>query len=715
MGDGEMGARPGRGPTKFETDFENWTLDWRLTTGLKATPPAPNNDADAGPPASQSAEVPSAETAEARNDVIAATASIDNAAPRAKVSRKAKREGRTEARSSSPFSKIDPDLGLSIDARLRMVEGLTGKSQKDFEVLRKAAAGDTGHLSLQDRITLTLEVFFETEKRRVDPQVFATAVFEGPRAVDDLRVWLTTGELRLGHRTQLLPERKLHANDARLEVLQQAIDFINSDTLTPILRVSGDGMGEGLRAFASALKDRLADEDVHGRAVLYLPISRAAPRSQDPKDSTANEGLEEKVSYARLVSYLLAFYQNLPIDRTAPPLNAHEIRAALDFIRMEMARRPCVLVLDGWAAFSGPLPALGSILVDDGLNAILEELTHPYREPGQAHVDPAVFLKNRFVILAASAEQIDSPFIGKSLSLPAPSSGNMVDIVKSQGRTRLRLLAPTLQTTRTELILAMTQYLADQAELGPGVDAVEPNAVLYPVEEDPLRARVANDIRSKPFANLLFTIVVLMPDGVRRTTLERIIAAWREIWPKGKISPAWDVGQRVKGEIDTALKLLGPLLVAGLTISCAASMDARWICDRLRPPPSRSPPRAPISISRFLECASSSLSAWSALTRPTTPWPSPGSIACLASWRWSNLTPSSCMPIGGTRRTPDSTEDCCKRSTTGYVAWLKGPTSSILRSGPCASEPYRPIQPEPMSGSTQSSIANCLNPPQPGS
>ena len=522
----------------------------------------------------------------------------------------------------SAFAFKDPQIGLPLLARLRMIALLSEEGLETFYTLRKVERASNGSVatapataetapdtttadatgaakaaetkaSVDDKLLWGLEWWKQNRHRDIDPKMFATAVFDGPQAVGDFRDWLESGRLQLGQRTELLPPRDFHLTDDREAKLNNAVNFINSNSLQPILTVEGDGMGEGLRAFANALRDELAERDVHKRPVLYLPISRTAPLTQAgaAQGEPGAPEREEKVSYARMVAQLLAFFRRERLAPDAAPLSASEIRAALDFIRSELARTPCVLVLDGWAAFSGPLPALGSLLIDDGLNALLGELVHPYRAPGETELDPAIFYRNRFVVLASTNRQIDGPFVGMALQLLGPNSTHMPEIVASQGRTRLVNIAESMSTERTEVVLALAQFLVNQV---PGEEPIAEGDRRFVGDADVLRAAAEKVIRGKPLANLVLTIATLMPDGVRLRTLERLLAAWREAWPDQPLGRAWDIGPRRAGEIQEAIALLAPILTVGVD-DFVRGLDGRALelRDPAPDPAESAPPLAP--------------------------------------------------------------------------------------------------------------------------
>lgn len=515
----------------------------------------------------------------------------------------------------SAFTFRDPQIGLPLLARLRMIALLSEQGLETFFASRKAEQAASGasepataqeaskqagaakaaesKASIEDKLEWGLQWWKQNRHRDIDPKMFATSVFDGPRAVWDFRDWLESGRLQLGQRTELLPPRDFHPTDDRETVLNNAVNFINSNSLQPILTVEGDGMGEGLRAFANALRDELATRDLHKRPVLYLPISRTAPLTQDEVDGDEESApdREEKVSYARMVAQLLAFFRRERLDPDAAPLSASEIRAALDFIRSELARTPCVLVLDGWAAFSGPLPALGSLLIDDGLNALLGELVHPYRAPGETEIDPAIFYRNRFVVLASTNRQIGGPFVGMALQLLGPNSTDMPEIVRSQGRHRLANIAESMSTERTEVVLALAQFLVNQV---PGDEPIAKGDQRFVGDADALRAAAEKVIRNAPLANLVLTIATLMPDGVRLRTLERLLAAWREAWPGQPLGKAWDIGPRRAGEIGEAITMLAPILTVGVD-DFVRGLDGRALelRDPLPEPTESGPPSPP--------------------------------------------------------------------------------------------------------------------------
>ena len=384
----------------------------------------------------------------------------------------------------------------------------------------------------------------------LDEATLFTTHFFGHGAVEACLYWLETGHKPLADDVTLLPAKKFHPSAARDRLLDNIEAFLGEPTLQPIMTVIGDGMSEGMRALSAHLCERLAKAARRGeevRPVVYLPVNR------DPVT-------QEKISYARLVGYLAAYYRRQPLRNSPVPASTLAIRQDLRFIRHMMAKEPCTLILDGWAAYTGAMPKLGSLMIDDGLVSLLEEIIHPDRNPDLFDKYALNFNDNRIIVLASTTVRARNAFVHREDELPAPLKEQMPEIAKGQNRADSLIdVIDEMKAQRTDVALALAEFVHNKPA-PPGHDDATP---LIAGSEDRLAKAALAIVRQRPLANLVLATVILMPDGMRVDTLARVAMRWRQAWIGGSLSDAWALGPFDIEDVKSAVDWLGPLLRRG--------------------------------------------------------------------------------------------------------------------------------------------------------
>ncbi len=406
---------------------------------------------------------------------------------------------------------------------------------------------------------------------KIDPDRFWDSVVEGDKAIDDVDTWLRTGQLPLRTQISLLPETPFETSRDRRMRLRETLNFISSPTLKPILTIAGDGMSEGLRAFALQLVKDLKDAG-ETRPVVYLPASR-------------NPLTNDKVSYPQLVAYLRAFYARERITEALPATSADALRLDLEAIRGAMTREASIIILDGWSGFTGGLTRLGSAMIDDGLVTLIEEIIHPCRGVRAGLTDPAEFTRNRIIVLAATETQVLDAFAQPGAkSLPPPEAGEpMRRIAKLQTRSVVMAgLAKDMVHDRTDVSLALMDFLTrglDEATAAPL------RATLLGGEKT-LVPEVLRKLSTKPLAFLIVGLAVLMPDGIRLTTIARITRTWMATQARASLGGPWPTPETfdietLAGELDVVVDWLGPLLSLGQDAPISGLDDRDYPRERL--------------------------------------------------------------------------------------------------------------------------------------
>jgi hypothetical protein len=461
---------------------------------------------------------------------------------------------------------FDDKIGLSLNARIRIAAALFGKvgpfckalGVPDEHIRQRQPSPDT---------VAKVVAYLDDEHYPILESAFrgARLSWEDPAAdpIAECFTWFTTGHLPLCDARDLMPEATFHdESKERKDLLDEVERFLRGPTLQPIMTLVGDGMCEGLHAFAGALCERLGPQSAQRRPICYLPVSRLLVSKKPLR--------YDKVSYAKLVGYLAAFYRREPLADAPWPISSAAMRAELQFVRRNMAIDPCTLILDGFSTFESTLPRLAALMIDDGLASLLDELIHPYRGVDAAERPPLAFNDNRFIVLASSPVRFDSPFAVIAPPLDQPDATTMGKIARDQGRhDRMVKAAQTMAADKTDVALALVQMLITE-----GDDDQAARAISISTEAD-LAREVLCMLREHPVTLAVVTCAALMPDGVRLATLNRVLGAWREAWDEAALDqPCWNLDAALQENdrtspkplsqaINEAIDCLEPLLTQG--------------------------------------------------------------------------------------------------------------------------------------------------------
>lgn len=476
---------------------------------------------------------------------------------------RAERDGAPCKRRSQPI--YDKVIGLSLNARVRIAAALFGRVEDfchEFEIPDEHVRERPPSLNTISKVV----AYLDAAHHAISESAFKSArlSIDGADAdpVTECFVWFLSGHLPLRDALDLLPKATFHEDSkGRSDLLDEVARFLDDPTLEPIMTLVGDGMSEGLHAFAGALCRKLGPQTASRRPICYVPVSRLQV-SKKPLGY-------DKISYAQLVGYLAAFYRREPLAGAPAPVSSTNLRAELQAIRRGMAKDPCTLILDGFCTFESTLPRLAALMVDDGLASLLDELIHPYRGPDASRQPALAFNDNRFIVLAASPVRFDSPFAVSASPLDHPDPETMEAIAQEQDRSQEMVkAAKTMAAEKTDVALALVQMLVEHG------DPDKIAATMHITTESDLAREVLGILRPSPVTLAVMACAALMPDGVRVATLNRVLGAWREAWRETALEdPSWDLCAALEPPvgppaplsiaIDNAIKVLEPLLARG--------------------------------------------------------------------------------------------------------------------------------------------------------
>lgn len=466
--------------------------------------------------------------------------------------------------------------GLGLGARFALLVARSGVSRQKL--------GNMLHPTLSDKVALalidaacgqketvrireeTVDGLLDWYQQNVNSGVrlgaFRCDVYDGADAVDRFDAWLR-GDTNHRPKTELTllghsidtefhydPDRK---DDQRKTVVQAVDEFLSlTDAKTGEPRVSpkiiqvvhGDGMVEGLRAFARYIIGRLPTSDP--RRVCFLPVSRYPP--------SASDWSEANISYATLVGNLDAFCAGRPLPNNEPPRAPHEIRAAIERIRSHLATEPTVLVMDGWGGARGSLSRLNSLVLDDGLVELLSEIIHPkIGADANAH-DPEIFYQNRILVLSEGEFAELAEFQYGDEELPEPHPDFMPLIIQAQGRRHEDILIPVCDRPKVSNDGAMT-ILEDLIDLDLSREAYDAGLVRQlaaDVETGALTRAWTRRLGAQDRLSLIILrFVALARDGVRVATLLKLLEQWEATTAGDDTVPAaWRIDRRPSSVVE---------------------------------------------------------------------------------------------------------------------------------------------------------------------
>lgn len=427
-------------------------------------------------------------------------------------------------------------FGLGLGARLRIAIDRFGRHRFGHDV--RDATGwpsvrDVGQATsvrmdrpIERRLVKAAIRVLPATWRPLTPEIFEQTPFTGPNAVDDFYCWLLSGEGAFqtnpsfmgGLQDQeLLPGRE--------DLVVKVLEFLRVDrpgetasrrACGLVQVVQGEGLQHGLRALANHVCQKIEADRSDDRPICFLPVSRYPADAEGHRDAISAEGL---------VANLLAFCRGEPLP-AKPLAGLREVQNATAEIRAAIARRPIILVLDGWVGLSGNLGQTHGLAIADGVVELLTEIVRPRLLLDGAGVDPDLFYRNRILLLSEG----DTSGLGvlqfqPPLPLTAPPAASMKAIADLQGRPEPERLAALCQhdTMLKDAALALAQDV-----LRRGWTFERPGGGDWRFQEF-VQEWLKRLSQSAPLDLLILRLVAVARDGLRTATLHRLLRRWTKL------------------------------------------------------------------------------------------------------------------------------------------------------------------------------------------